>query len=116
MYVFSKEKKSWTCPDSSLVAIARIQATDRDDAIKESITTNEIAKAYLEKLGFEVAHVDDPEPITEVPKVANWYDRSHRDLYNRLFYYDVGRELTEEEKEFCKTMYHMEEYACGLDG
>jgi hypothetical protein len=37
-------------------------------------------------------------------------------LYNKLFYYDIGRELTEEEKEFCKTMYHMEECACGLDG
>jgi hypothetical protein len=37
-------------------------------------------------------------------------------LYNKLFYYDIGRELTEEEKEFCKTMYHMEEVACGLDG
>jgi hypothetical protein len=37
-------------------------------------------------------------------------------LYNKLFYYDIGRELTEEEKEFCKTMYNMEEVACGLDG
>ena len=25
-------------------------------------------------------------------------------------------EMTDEEKEFCKTMYHMEEAMCGLDG
>ena len=45
MYVFTKENKNWTCPDSSLVTIAHIQATDRDDAIKEGIVNNEIAKA-----------------------------------------------------------------------
>ena len=37
-------------------------------------------------------------------------------LYKELFYSNIGRELTEEEEEFCKTMYHLEEYACGLDG
>ena len=37
-------------------------------------------------------------------------------LYNKLFYQKSYEELTEQEKEFCKTMYHMEEYACGLDG
>lgn len=116
MYVFSKNNKTWTCPDNSLVTIAHIQATDRDDAIKDGIVNSEIAKAYLENLGFEISHVEDPKPITEVPKVPNWYDRTHRDLYNKLFYQEVGRPLTEEENEFCKTMYHFEEYACGLDG
>ncbi|MBQ2285534.1 MAG: hypothetical protein II244_07710 [Clostridia bacterium] len=116
MYVFTKENKNWTCPDSSLVTIAHIQATDRDDAIKEGIVNNEIAKAYLEKLGFEISHVEDPEPLTEVPKVADWYNRQHRELYNKLFYYGIDRPLTKEEDEFCKTMYHMEEFACGLDG
>lgn len=39
-----------------------------------------------------------------------------RNLYNKLFYSDNdGKPLTEEEKIFCKYMYHMEEIACGLD-
>lgn len=118
MYVFSKNNKTWTCPDSSLVTIAHIQATDRDDAIKEGIVNNEIAKAYLEKLGFEVKRIEDSEPLTEVPTYAeaNYYNRQHRELYDKLFYQDIGRPLTEEENEFCKAMYHAEEFACGLDG
>ena len=116
MWIFKKNEKSWTCPDESLVAIAHIQATDRDDAIKEAIINNDIAKAYLEKLGFEVEQIKDPEPLTEVPKTPSWYNRTHRDLYDKLFYQDIGRPLTEEENEFCKTMYHFEEFACGLDG
>ena len=46
----------------------------------------------------------------------NWYDMQDRLLYDKLFYHKLDRELTEQEEEFCKTMYHMEEYACGLDG
>ena len=37
-------------------------------------------------------------------------------LYNELFYRTPWNNLTEEEKEFCKDMYIMEEYAVGLDG
>ena len=116
MWSFKKSEKVWTCPELSLVQIARIQASDRDDAFKECIVNNEIAKAYLEKQGFEVNHVEDPEPITEVPKVANWNDRGCRELYDKLFYHEMDRPLTEAEEEFCKQMYHAEEYACGLDG
>lgn len=116
MYVFTKDNKTWTCPDSSLIIIARIQASDREDAFKDLIVNNELAKAYLEKQGFEVNHVEDPEPITEVPKIADWYNRQHRELYDKLFYQDIGRPLTKEENEFCKAMYHTEEFACGLDG
>ena len=40
-----------------------------------------------------------------------------RALYEELFYGNKSyNELTEEEQNFCKIMYHMEEYACGLDG
>lgn len=46
----------------------------------------------------------------------NWFDSSDRELYEKLFYRDVGRELTKAETEFCTTMYHYEEYAAGLDG
>ena len=118
MWSFKKKdsEEIWTCPDSSLCAVAHIQATDRNDAIKEAIINNDIAKEYLESLGFEVAYVPDKEPLTEIPKVANWYDRTHRELYDRLFYQNIGRELTEQENEFVKAMYHMEEVACGLDG
>ena len=38
-------------------------------------------------------------------------------LYNILFYQNnFGRPLTEQEKQFVTKMYHMEEYASGLDG
>lgn len=116
MWVFAKDGKSWTCPQNSLIQIARIQASDRDDAFKECIVNNEIAKAYLEKQGFEVTELPEPEEPTEVPKVANWYNHSHRALYDKLFYHEMDRPLTEAENEFVKQMYHAEEYACGLDG
>lgn len=116
MWIFAKDGKSWTCPDSSLIQIAQIQASDREDEFKSYIVNNDIAKIYLEKQGFEVNHVEDPEPITEIPKVANWYDRQHRELYDKLFYHKMDRPLTEAENEFVKQMYHAEEYACGLDG
>lgn len=46
----------------------------------------------------------------------NWNDPQDRDLYDKLFYHKVDRKLTEQEENFCKTMYHMEEHACRLDG
>lgn len=47
------------------------------------------------------------------PNFNYWHDRI---LYDKLFYHDIGRELTPEEERFCTKMYHYEEYACGLDG
>lgn len=50
-------------------------------------------------------------------KNPNWFDRNDRELYYQLFYMDSnGYEMSEDEREFCKTMYHFEEYANGLDG
>ena len=50
-------------------------------------------------------------------KNPNWFDRQDRELYEQLFYMGSnGYDMNEDEWEFCKTMYHMEEYACGLDG
>lgn len=46
----------------------------------------------------------------------NWFDSSDRELYEKLFYGTISREPTKIEIEFCKTMYHYEEYAAGLDG
>ena len=46
----------------------------------------------------------------------NWNNPQDRLLYDKLFYHKLNRELTEQEKDFCKTMYHFEEYAYGLDG
>lgn len=51
----------------------------------------------------------------EHPSYCNPADRA---LYEKLFYSrdtDYNK-LTEQEKEFCKSMYHMEEFAHGLDG
>ena len=46
----------------------------------------------------------------------SWFNCHDRLLYNKLFYHDIGRELTAEEERFCNIMYHYEEYASGLDG
>ena len=47
----------------------------------------------------------------------NWGDWQDRMLYDELFYHNNhGKPLTELEERFCTTMYHYEEYACGLDG
>lgn len=44
----------------------------------------------------------------------NWNNYQDQLLYDELFYHRGDRELTEQEEEFVKTMYHFEEYACGL--
>lgn len=44
------------------------------------------------------------------------WDNDDRRLYDQLFYHKMDRPLTEQEEQFCKTMYHFEEYASGLDG
>ena len=49
-------------------------------------------------------------------KSPDWYNSADRELYNRLFYNNNGKKLTQDEENFVKTMYHYEEYACGLDG
>jgi hypothetical protein len=50
-------------------------------------------------------------------KNPNWFDRQDRQLYEQLMYASgYGRNMSEEESDFCKVMYHMEEFACGLDG
>jgi hypothetical protein len=50
-------------------------------------------------------------------KNPDWFNRQDRELYEQLFYMrNDGHKMNEEEWEFCKTMYHMEEFACGLDG
>lgn len=50
-------------------------------------------------------------------KNPSWFDRDDRELYEQLFYMKGnGYNMTEEESSFCSTMYHMEEFACGLDG
>ena len=37
MWIFVKDNQSWTCPDSSLIEIARIQASDRKDGMKDKL-------------------------------------------------------------------------------
>lgn len=57
MYAFSKNNKTWTCPDSGLVTVARIHADDETD--KELIINEISAQKYLEYKGFEVKHIDE---------------------------------------------------------
>jgi hypothetical protein len=49
-------------------------------------------------------------------KNPDWNNRQDRLLYKKLFYHPMNRELTEQEEYFCRIMYHLEEFACGLDG
>ena len=115
MWILEKNSKIYTCPKGNLKTIAYIQAMDR--GIKKGpVHDDESAKKYLESLGFKISCGEEEEPLTEVPAVPQYGNRQHRELYNKLFYQDIGRPLTEEENEFCKAMYHMEEVACGLDG
>lgn len=46
----------------------------------------------------------------------NWGDIGDRELYKKLYYGKMDRELTEQEEQFCRDMYIMEEFAVGLDG
>ena len=116
MWYFSKNKKGWTCPDSSLIAIARIQAADRKDGMKEKIYNGDVAKEYLESLGFEVKYIAE-EPLKEIPKYyeARWNNHQHRELYEEIANKSFnGIPLTEAEREFEIAMYHAEEAAAGL--
>jgi len=48
-------------------------------------------------------------------KSPNYYSSKDTKLYNELMSKKY-EDLTEEEQDFCKSYYHQEEYACGLDG
>lgn len=48
-------------------------------------------------------------------EVPNYYDWADRELYEKLIVKDDDK-LTQEERRFVNTIYHQEEYACGLDG
>ena len=115
MYILKINGKVYTLPDANLTAFAYVQATDRKIPAGV-IDTDDKAIKFLQNIGFEISKTKDPEELTEIPQCPNYNNPQHRDLYNRLFYHDIGRELTPEEDRFCKSMYHMEEFACGLDG
>lgn len=55
MYVFSKNGKSWTCPDSSIKIIAQLQA--ETDEEKNMIFDNKTAEQYMQFKGFEIERV-----------------------------------------------------------
>ena len=44
------------------------------------------------------------------------WNREDVKLYQKLYYCTDYKLLNEKEKKFCKEMYIMEQYACGLDG
>lgn len=46
----------------------------------------------------------------------NYYNSADRALYHKLWNESFERELTPQEDEFIKSMYHMEEVDAGLDG
>lgn len=46
----------------------------------------------------------------------NYYNSADRALYYKLWNESFERELTPQEDEFIKSMYHMEEVDAGLDG
>lgn len=106
--------QNFTIPNESIVAFALMRQLDKN-VTHGRIHDIKTAIESLIKQGFEVQELNENN-ISDIPKVPNWYNVEHRNLYNKLFYHEIGRELTNEEKEFCKKMYHMEECACGLDG
>ena len=114
MYSLKFKDSEYTIPKENLKAFALFEAMRRG-VQKGNIHDEETAKEYLESIGFECS-LQKQEPLMEAPKVADWYNPQHRELYRKLFYQRMNRELTDEELDFCKDMYHAEEYACGLDG
>ena len=47
----------------------------------------------------------------------DYNSRDDRILYDELFYHDNSdKVLTQQEKDFITSMYHQEEFMCGLDG
>ena len=49
-------------------------------------------------------------------RIIDWNNKKDRELYyNFPTEKELGREYTEEENDFFRTMYHLEERACGLD-
>lgn len=52
MYVFAKNGKSWTCPDSSIKFIAQLQADTEEE--KNMIYSDEEAVKYMQYKGFDI--------------------------------------------------------------
>ena len=115
MWVLEKDGKQYTCPKNNLYTLVLMHQMDRG-IMHGDIHDDLSAKEVLENNGFVITEVEEPQDLTDIPKVAQWYNRQHRELYDKLFYSKLERELTKEEEEFVKQMYHQEEYACGLDG
>lgn len=65
------------------------------------------------------ANIDYPEKCVnnkyKVLPQANYYDPYARKIYEELFK-RKEEDLTEEQRHFVHSMYHMEEVYCGLDG
>lgn len=53
-----------------------------------------------------------------IKKRPSWNDYSDRRLYDELLdkQHKTPEDVTDEELDFLHTMYHLEEFACGLDG
>ena len=113
MWVLEFKGRVYTCPKNSLYALALLHQLD-NKITHGNIHDDESAKVILENKGFTINWIDDVE-LTEVPKYADFYNRQHWDLYEKLIN-KPDSELTKEQRDFCTRMYHAEEYACGLDG
>ena len=113
-YEIKRKEQVFTIPRETITAFALMQQLDKG-VTHGKIHDVETAIESLVEDGFEVRELDE-KPLSDVPQVPNWYNAQHRDLYDKLFYQKMDRPLTKEEDEFCRRMYHMEEYACGLDG
>ena len=114
MYRLTVKDSIFTIPKENIGMFAYVKAQDNGQIIDPRNIDGAIA--YLESIGIKVEDEPKQEDLTKVPECPDWNNRQHRDLYNKLFYQKIDRPLTVEEKKFCSTMYHLEEYACGLDG
>lgn len=111
MYKLRVKDKVFTIPKGDIGLFAYLKAADSGINIDPKDGVGAIE--YLRAIGIMVEEIIE---TSDVPEKPDWGNRAHRDLYDKLFYRNGGRQLTQAENEFCKTMYHLEEYACGLDG
>ena len=115
MYKLTVKDSVFTIPKESIIMFALHKALENGITYGK-IHDSETAIEYLESIGIKIECIGSETDLTEIPKMPQWNNSQHRGLYDKLFYRDIDRELTDEEEHFVKTMYHMEEYACGLDG
>lgn len=72
-----------TIPQESIKAFALMRQLDKGVTHGKIHDIPTAINSLIED-GFEIKEIEEKQ-LTEIPKVPNWYNSQHRDLYNKLF-------------------------------